>query len=495
MGAAMQNDLALLLAAALGALAAMALMWSLLLHARRQRDRALGALDKTRHDLDEVRAEAAQLQEMVSALLDAYPTPVFLTNRDRIILFANPPALELVRLPRQLVLGRILATVLQDYDSTRMLIEAARTGRFIENAATRPATGQTWRVAVTPIRVAGPSSGVTHLALAVEDLTELRRLETVRRDFVAHVSHELRTPLAAVKLLSETLQEAVVTDPEAARSFAQRISGEVDHLVQLVAELLELSRVESGKIQLHPEPTEIQGLVEAVVDRLRPLAEERSIALVSDVPDGLPDAWVDPGRIAEVLINLIHNGLKYTPSGGRVAVSAEVECAEAAAKDTAASDSESEELPEAAVSQPRMLVVRVSDTGVGIGEEDLPRVFERFFKVDRARTRQTPVVPGDVAENGTSQTRAAAGTGLGLAIAKHLVELHGGRIWAESRLRRGSTFSFTLPLATTQETAAPAAETAVPAEAGDFSRLPSQAAGSGSVVGGSSSGATGGNCA
>jgi two-component system phosphate regulon sensor histidine kinase PhoR len=459
----MPGNLVLILAIAMGAVGAIAVMWPRLHHMRRQRDQAEAALVTTGHDLAEEHLQATQLQEMLSAILDAYPTPVFLTDCDRIILFANPAALELVRLPSELVVGRILATVLQDYDSTRLLIEAARTGRVLENTATRPATGRTWRVAVTPLYISGVASGVTHLALAVEDLTELRRLETVRRDFVAHVSHELRTPLAAVKLLAETLQEALEGDPETARDFAQRISDEVDHLTQMVSELLELSRIESGKIQLHPEPTEIQGLIEAVVDRMRPLAEERSITLVSEVPEELPDAWVDPSRIGEVLINLIHNGLKYTPSGGRVSVCAVVESAEDAPHTPAAGGKKA---AKAFVEEPHpVLVVRVTDTGVGIGEEDLPRVFERFFKVDRARTRQTPSGPTSVPEDGASQARAAAGTGLGLAIAKHLVELHGGRIWAESRLRRGSTFSFTLPLAPKEEPAAPERETGGAVEA------------------------------
>jgi two-component system phosphate regulon sensor histidine kinase PhoR len=460
----MPGNLVLLLAVAIGALGAIAVMWPRLRNVRRQRDRAEAALEKTGHDLAEEHLQSTQLQEMLSAILDAYPTPVFLTDRERVILFANPAALELVRLPSELVVGRILATVLQDYDSTRLLIEAARTGRILENTATRPATGRTWRVAVTPLNVAGASSGVTHLALAVEDLTELRRLETVRRDFVAHVSHELRTPLAAVKLLAETLQEALEGDPEAARDFARRISDEVDHLTQMVSELLELSRIESGKIQLHPEPTEIQGLIEAVVDRMRPLAEERSITLVSEVPEELPDAWVDPSRIGEVLINLIHNGLKYTPAGGRVSVcAAVVESTDATPRSPAAGWTKAAKV---SMDEPHhVLVVRVADTGVGIGEEDLPRVFERFFKVDRARTRQMPSGAASLPDDGASQARAAAGTGLGLAIAKHLVELHGGRIWAESRLRRGSTFSFTLPVVSAEPAKSPAdPDDAFPAE-------------------------------
>lgn len=384
--------------------------------------------------------EAERARAMLRGVLAAYPRPVIITDVDRIIRFANPAALDLLRLPAEQVIGRGAASALQDYDTMQLLLRAARKGEAMERTFQRVTTGQTWRVAATPLRLSlERPSAVTDVALTVEDLTELRRLETVRRDFVAHVSHELRTPLAAVKLLAETLENALERDPEAARGFARRISGEADHLSQMVAELLELSRIESGKVTLSVEPTDLAALVEVVIERMRPLAEERQITLEAEIPDGLPDALCDSERIGEALINLIHNGLKYTNPGGTVTVSLGELEGEAPISFSASGAYEWD--------AGRMLVVRVKDNGIGISEADLPRVFERFFKVDRARTRQVAGVPGEGDGLGGSQARAAGGTGLGLALARHLVELHGGRIWAESRLGRGSVFSFTLPIA------------------------------------------------
>jgi two-component system phosphate regulon sensor histidine kinase PhoR len=205
------------------------------------------------------------------------------------------------------------------------------------------------------------------------------------------------------------------------------------------------------------------GLIEVAIERMAPIADLHGVALRVEAPDALPDAFVDGERIAEALINLIDNGLKYTPEGGSVTVSAEVATLTGVVDAAGAAMGGSR----GPASQPLapagpMLIVHVRDTGVGIGEDDLPRVFERFFKVDRARTRAASLASTNAASGQAPSRMAesvlafqprdgadgrAAGTGLGLAITRHLVELHGGRIWAESRLGQGSVFSFALPLA------------------------------------------------
>src|SRR5690348_7461211 len=326
-----------LLALLLGAALAGGILWPRLRYAEFRRRRLDAAVARGQERITALQREADFRLDLVRALVEAYPRPVFVTDRYREILFANQAALDLVGLPRADVIKRVAASVLQDYDTTRLLQDALHSGLPQDQTFKRAVTGQTWHVLVTPVRLAPypeqpfePAAqpplppGATHLVLAVEDLTELRRLETVRRDFVSHVSHELRTPLAALKLLSETLTRAVESDPPAARDFARRIGSEIDHLAQMVAELLELSRIESGKVRLSLEPTDLAGVVEVALQRMQPLADECGVSLGFEMPPGLPDALADAARIGEVLVNLLHNGLKYTPAGGMVTVSAEV---------------------------------------------------------------------------------------------------------------------------------------------------------------------------
>ncbi len=458
-----------------GTLITTIIAWSRLRASAHQRDAAETLFASAARENQNLRRIASRANASIEGVLAAYSRPVLLTNRERVIHYANPAALELLRAPREQVIGRGSAAVLQDYDTTQLLVRAARLGEVCERTFDRVTTGQTWRVVATPLRVNPESDEVTDIALTIDDLTELRRLETVRRDFVAHVSHELRTPLAAMRLLAETLVNALDRDPVAARGFALRIAAEAEHLAQMVAELLELSRIESGKITLRTEPTDMSGLIEAVIERMAPLADERKITLAASLPETLPDSLCDGERIGEVLINLIHNGLKYTNPGGQVTVSAEVIDDEMVVAGSGGAG-------HLRVKQP-MLAVRVRDTGVGISDDDLPRVFERFFKADRARTRQVPTLTIEAEQGQTagsqtagsqaagSQAQAAAGTGLGLAIARHLVELHGGRIWAESRVGRGSVFSFTLPLAPNGAHSDELAPSSTAVRAGDNSRL------------------------
>jgi two-component system phosphate regulon sensor histidine kinase PhoR len=253
------------------------------------------------------------------------------------------------------------------------------------------------RVVVTPfLRRAGRG-----YLVILQDLTQVRRLQTVRQDFISNVSHELRTPLASLRALAETLRDSALDDPPAAERFLDRMEIEVDALTQMVEELLELSRIESGQVPLRLNPVLPHAAICPAVDRLRAQAERGQLTLTVDVSRDLPLVLVDASRIHQVVTNIVHNAIKFTPADGTVTVSAFADAT--------------------------TVTVAVADTGSGIAPNNLSRIFERFFKTDRSR--------------------AVGGTGLGLAIAKHIVQAHGGHIWAVSQEGKGSTFYFTMPRA------------------------------------------------
>jgi two-component system phosphate regulon sensor histidine kinase PhoR len=235
--------------------------------------------------------------------------------------------------------------------------------------------------------------------LILQDLTRIRRLESLRREFVSNVSHELRTPLASMKALTETLREGAMEDPPAAQRFLGRMDIEIDSLTQMVEELLELSRIESGRVPLEHRIVMPGELIDKAVDRMIMQGQRAGLSVVKNVEPDLPKVSVDFSRMVQVIVNLLHNAIKFTLPGGAITCGA--------------------------YKSDEGVVFFVKDTGVGIDPESLPRIFERFYKADKARS--------------------GGGTGLGLSIARHLVEAHGGHIWAESELNKGTTVSFVLP--------------------------------------------------
>jgi len=339
--------------------------------------------------LERVGAERDRLDAVLANLADGV---VMVDGTGRVVRL-NPAAAQILRTPQQ-ARGRTVAEVLRDHELVA-LVEQARSCDALPRVATAFLEWQQpprfLRAAVT--RYGPPDDRQTLLVL--QDLTELRRLETVRRDFVTNVSHELRTPIAAIKAMVETLQDGALDDPEPARDFVDRIGDEVAGLHQLVEELLELSRLESGRAQLALVPTDPAQLVEQAVRRLAPLAARARVTLRAEVPANLPPVDADVERMGQVLVGVIHNAVKFTPSGGTIVV-----------RTTADGDG---------------VRLSVSDSGIGLTAEDLPRIFERFYKA----SLRAP-------EHGAAGPPAGGGTGLGLAIAKHTVQLHGGAIWAES---------------------------------------------------------------
>lgn len=261
-------------------------------------------------------------------------------------------------------------------------------------------------VRVRPVRGWSADVGSGWWAL-LEDVTELRRLQRIRAEFIDNLSHELRTPLTTIRLLTERLaDELEATEvPDRIRDRVATIDVETGHLVQMVNELLDLSRIEQATTTLHLEDLAVRPLLDAAVARMRLLADRSEVSLRVDVPADLPEVRGDPERLAQLLLNLVHNAVKFSPPGGSVTLSA---------------------VPEA-----RSVVIAVADQGVGIARADQARIFERFYKVDRARGR------------------GQGGTGLGLSIARHIADAHGGSLRVESEEGRGATFLVTLPVSRT----------------------------------------------
>jgi two-component system phosphate regulon sensor histidine kinase PhoR len=248
------------------------------------------------------------------------------------------------------------------------------------------------------------------LVLFLHDVTALRRMERVRRDFVANIGHELRTPLTSIKLLAETLTSGAVDDPATTRDFATQIEREVDHLAQLVDELLDLSMIESGETTLTLEALDPEEVVAASVERIAPIAERRDVSVRRlQPPASEVRAFADPGRIGQALLNLAHNAVKYSRHGGEVRIGWD-----------------------ATADRVRFTV---ADDGIGIPDAHKARIFERFYKVDRSRARD----PDDEQLGGSA--------GLGLAIVRHIAEAHRGAVGFESEEGVGSTFWIEVPRA------------------------------------------------
>jgi two-component system phosphate regulon sensor histidine kinase PhoR len=255
-------------------------------------------------------------------------------------------------------------------------------------------------VSVSPIPDA--SGHPFGFVVVFHDITELKKLETMRRDFVANVSHELRTPLTAIRGYAETLLAGALEDRSRARQFLSVIDRHSERLSRLIDDLLTLSDLELGKTALKREAVYLENLVDEVFEILRERAERSKIALVRDIPPSLPLILGDPDRLQQVLINLTDNAIKYSAEGGTVRISA------------------------AAIDGPAV-EVEVTDYGIGIPTTDLPRLTERFYRVDKARSREL------------------GGTGLGLAIVKHIVQAHGGRLEIVSQVGVGTTVRFSVP--------------------------------------------------
>jgi two-component system phosphate regulon sensor histidine kinase PhoR len=346
--------------------------------------------------LKEMLATVSEDKARLTGILDNMADGVLLTDTEGNILLTNTAARNLLNIKADNIEGKPLIEVVREFEFNELLNTCLETGREQITQFESSLSSRFLRVIAIPFSNDGPGGAL----LLIQDLTEVRSLQTMRREMVGNISHEFRTPLAAIKAMVETLRDVAVDDREAARDFLSRIEVEVDRMTQLVAELTELSRIETGKAELELEPLDISGLVEEAVAQLRPQAERQKLALETSLANDLPAVTADKERLRQVMVNLIHNAIKFNRPGGNIRITTR--------------------------SSGKTVSVEVADTGIGIAREDLPHIFERFYKVDKSRAGQ--------------------GSGIGLAIAKHVVESHGGKIRVESEEGKGTTFTIDLPL-------------------------------------------------
>jgi two-component system phosphate regulon sensor histidine kinase PhoR len=331
-------------------------------------------------------------REKLGAILTTIGAGIIILDKERQVTMLNKTAARLFRVAADTAANKPLISLTRDHEMDNAVRRCLETNEG-QTASVQPSgTRQYLELTAAPL-----GSGAL---LLIQDMTNVRRLEKMRQDFISNISHELRTPIASCKAIVETLQNGALKERKVAADFLERMHVETDKLAQMVNELGELSRIESGELTLKLAPLDIAAVAAKVKDRLKAQADRAQLEINLDIPPDLPGISGDTDRIEQVLVNLVHNAIKFTPQNGDLTISSGV--------------------------QDDSVLVSVSDTGIGIPEDDLPHIFERFYKVDKARS--------------------GGGTGLGLAIAKHIVQAHGGDIWAESEDGKGSTFIFSLPI-------------------------------------------------
>jgi two-component system phosphate regulon sensor histidine kinase PhoR len=386
-----------------------AILLTALILVRLRSTRRIVALEKQREeqqreinrlrDYEELTTERAHAERQ--ALFNSMAEGFLLLDRHGRIQTINQSLADFFGLAGD-VRGKTLVDTFRSNELLELWEQVQREGQFRRVELEFPGNnGRSFEVsaAVLPGRSGGIDGGV----FIFHDMTRIKQLENTRREFVANVSHELRTPLTLIKGFVETLLDGAKNDPQVAERFLQTIDKHTDRLTFLIEDLLTISRLESGQIVLNQQPIEFREMVERVLDDLQSRATDRKVTLHNEVPANL-QVLADADRLQQVLFNLVDNAIKYGRSEGEVWINARPR------------DNE-------------MIEACVRDNGPGIPAESVERVFERFYRVDKARSREQ------------------GGTGLGLAIVKHIVQSHRGEVWLKSELGQGSAFYFTLPAA------------------------------------------------
>ncbi len=326
-------------------------------------------------------------------LLSLIEEGIFVLGERREIIYINQAALLIFGVSDVKNRSLSFIEVVRDYECDALVKKCIKTGEI--QAASIKIRGKNQYL---DLKVS-PDTESRNYIVIVKDLTEKRHLEEIRRDFISNVSHEFRTPISSIKLIAETLTEGASIDSAVYKDFLLKINIEADKLAHMTNELTELSMMENNETKLSKDALKIDALVRQVVQRLQAQSDKKGLTLNLDIEPELPDLIIDQYRIEQVLLNIIHNAIKFTGSGGSVTIRVKKQGSE--------------------------ILFAVSDTGIGIPANELSRIFERFYKVNKARDDE--------------------GTGLGLAISRHIISAHGGKIWVDSVEGKGSAFFFTLP--------------------------------------------------
>jgi two-component system phosphate regulon sensor histidine kinase PhoR len=368
------------------------------------------SLNQTAARLDREIRQLSGERNRSSAILRSMVEGVAVIDAEERLVFYNRAFSEILNVDPATAEGRPLIEVVRNSDLVGLIRRALRGDEGLQSDISMGITQtQNFSITAAPVKALDASASghasdekPSGAVVVLHDVTELRRLERVRQDFVANVSHEFKTPLTAIQGFAETLLAGALDDPENNRRFLEIIRNHAIRLARLTNDLLKLARIEAGKLELEFSSVGLLELIEGCTETTLLKANRKEITLEISVPPQLPAVRGDAALLRDVLQNLLDNAIQYTPPRGHISVAANATTREA--------------------------IITVADTGIGIPLADSERIFERFYRVDAARSRE------------------AGGTGLGLSIAKHIVEAHGGKLWVESTVGQGSKFSFSLPL-------------------------------------------------
>lgn len=360
-----------------------------------------GAINFMASSLEQQMYEISENQQRLSGVLTNMTSGVIFISEQRRIMLVNPAVERLLGTPGHELVGKLHIEAGKSFGLSQYIDRCLDKGeKFREEVHIYYPQERILDVNFAPyINFKGEAKGVV---VVLHDITEIRRLEKMRSDFVANVSHELRTPITSIKGFTETLLDGAMQDEETCRNFLQIIYDESERLYRMIRDILDLSKIEQRRIPLHMEQVHVQELVANAVAVMNDQAQRKHLTI--SLPRPTPEIWLltDKDCLQQIMINLLANAVAYTPEEGAITIRTDV-CEQ-------------------------QLILQVSDTGIGIPEKDIPRIFERFYRVDKARSRDS------------------GGTGLGLAIVKHLVEILQGTIQVESVEGKGTTFTVKLPL-------------------------------------------------